>query len=104
MWKTNEVISMGLTDQQKLYGLPNYVLILKDDKIVGLMSCDNFSFLHDSKVFNENGYTLEEVNFDHLYVEGIKIQQQLGLRKERSWLTAQEYMQKLNKHRKNKYL
>lgn len=93
MWKINEVISMGLTDQQKLYGLPNYVLILKNNEIVGLMSYDDFSF---SKIFESNGYILKPVNFDHLYTEGIKIQQQLGLREERTWMTAHEYMQKLN--------
>ena len=48
--------------------------------------------------------TIKALFLDDLYAEGVKIQQQLGLKEKRSWLTAQEYMQKLNKHRKNKYL
>ena len=85
---------MGLTNQQKLYQLPNYVLLLKDHEVVGLISCDDLCF---SEIFESNGYTLKQVNFDYLYTEGIKIQQQLGLREKRTWMTAQEYMQKLNK-------
>ncbi len=94
------MISMGLTDQQKLYDLPSYVLIFKNDNIVGLMSCDDFSF---SKVFEVNGYTLKVVNFDELYDKGIKIQQELGLKEKNkhSWMTVQEYMQKLHSY-KNK--
>lgn len=92
---------MGLSDQQKLHMLPNYVLILKDNKIAGIMSCNDLSFSSDSKVFEKNGYTLQMVNFDVLYSKGIRIREDIGLKKGHRWLTAHEYMEKLNKH-KNK--
>jgi hypothetical protein len=93
---------MGLTDQQKLYMLPNYVLILKDNKIAGIMSCNDFSFSSDSKVFEENGYTLQIVNFDVLYSKGVRIREDIGLKDQHRWMTAQEYMEKFNRYKNDK--
>lgn len=91
---------MGLSDQQKLYMLPNYILILKNNDIAGIMSCNDF-ISSDRKTFEQNGYTLRMVNFDALYTKGVQIREDIGLKKGHRWLTAYEYMEKLNKH-KNK--
>lgn len=91
---------MGLSDQQKLYMLPNYILILKNNDIAGIMSCNDF-ISSDRKKFEQNGYTLKMVNFDALYTKGVQIREDIGLKKGHRWLTAHEYMEKLNEY-KNK--
>lgn len=91
---------MGLSDQQKLYMLPNYILILKNNDIAGIMSCNDF-ISSDRKKFEQNGYTLKMVNFDALYTKGVQIREDIGLKKGRRWLTAHEYMEKLNEYKNN---
>lgn len=92
---------MGLSDQQKLYMLPNYILILKNNDIAGIMSCNDF-ISSDRKKFEQNGYTLKMVNFDALYTKGVQIREDIGLKKGRRWLTAHEYMEKLNEYKNKK--
>ena len=92
---------MGLSDQQKLYMLPNYILILKNNDIAGIMSCNDF-ISSDRKKFEQNGYTLKMVNFDALYTKGVQIREDIGLKKDRRWLTAHEYMEKLNEYKNKK--
>lgn len=92
---------MGLSDQQKLYMLPNYILILKNNDIAGIMSCNDF-ISSDRKKFEQNGYTLKMVNFDALYTKGVQIREDIGLKRGRRWLTAHEYMEKLNEYKNKK--
>ena len=65
---------MGLTDQQKLYVLPEYYLLLTigDNEICGLID-DNTVNIIDIIQLNNCGFYLEKINFDSLYSEGLRI-------------------------------
>lgn len=91
---------MGLTDQQHLYGLPNYFLVFDDNNIiVGLLTQEQMNGNTVTKLESE-GYRTELMNFDALNMKGTRLLQELGVTKNR-WITAEEYMEKLNKF-KNK--
>lgn len=65
---------MGLTDQQKLYSLSNYYLLLMvgDDEIYGIISQDN-ALRVDLNQLYDCGFYLKEANFDELYAQGLNI-------------------------------
>ena len=65
---------MGLTNQQKLYGLPDYYLLLSigDNEIFGLIDENNCAKINTNDLANI-GFYLKKVNFDKLYSEGLNI-------------------------------
>lgn len=65
---------MGLTNQQKLYGLPDYYLLLSigDNEIFGLIDENNCEKININDLVNI-GFYLKKVNFDKLYSEGLNI-------------------------------
>lgn len=65
---------MGLTDQQKLYTLPEYYLLMMigDNEICGLISVENAEKI-DLKELENCGFYLKKINFDTLYAQGLNI-------------------------------
>lgn len=65
---------MGLTEQQKLYNLSDYYLLLMigDDEICGIISQDNASKIDLNKLY-DCGFYLKKANFDELYAQGLNI-------------------------------
>ena len=71
---------MGLSDQQKLYTLPKYYLLLMlgDNEICGIVSQDNAKKINFDDL-RKCGFYLEEINFDELYSQGLNILQDENL-------------------------
>ena len=65
---------MGLTDQQRLYTLSKYYLLLMlgDNEICGLISEDNAKQINVDDLKN-CGFYLKKVNLDELYKQGLDI-------------------------------
>lgn len=65
---------MGLSDQQKLYMLPEYYLLmmLGDNEICGLISRDNAKKIN-LKDLKDCGFYLKHIKFDELYAQGLNI-------------------------------
>ena len=65
---------MGLTDQQKLYGLPDYYLLmmLGDNEVCGLIDCKNAKKINLDDL-KDCGFYLKRVSFDELYTQGLNI-------------------------------
>ena len=65
---------MGLTDQQKLYGLNNYYFLMRDCKVVGLLTEDTVHQV--SELPSE--YRIMSADLDGLNEQGITILRSLG--------------------------
>lgn len=65
---------MGLSDQQKLYMLPEYYLLmmLGDDEICGLISRENTEKINLEDL-KDCGFYLKRIKFDELYAQGLNI-------------------------------
>lgn len=65
---------MGLTDQQKLYALPEYYLLmmLGDDEICGLIDCENAKKIN-AEDLKDCGFYLKRITLDKLYTQGLNI-------------------------------
>lgn len=65
---------MSLTDQQKLYNLSNYYLLLMigDDEVCGIISQDNALQIDLNQLY-DCGLYLKKANFDELYSQGLNI-------------------------------
>lgn len=65
---------MGLTDQQVLYELPEYYLLLMlgDNEVCGLISRDNAKKINLDDL-KDCGFYLKKINFDELYSQGLNI-------------------------------
>lgn len=65
---------MGLTNQQKLYGLPDYYLLLMigDNEVCGIIDEKTMDKI-DNDILFDCGFYLEKVNFDMLYSQALTI-------------------------------
>ena len=65
---------MGLTDQQKLYVLPEYYLLmmLEDDEICGLIDYNNAKKINLEDL-KDCGFYLKRIKLDELYTQGLNI-------------------------------
>ena len=65
---------MGLTDQQQLYGLPEYYLLmmLGDNEVCGLIDYNNAK-KSNSEALEDCGFYLRRINLDELYTQGLNI-------------------------------
>ena len=65
---------MGLTDQQKLYVLPEYYLLmmLGDDEICGLINRENAKKIN-AEDLQDCGFYLKRIKLDELYTQGLNI-------------------------------
>ena len=65
---------MGLTDQQKLYALPEYYLLmmLGDNEVCGLIDYNNAKKIN-SAALEDCGFYLKRINLDELYTQGLNI-------------------------------
>lgn len=75
---------MGLTEQQKLYGLPDYFLMYCYDthEIIGIISEEMFDNLIEEelfKLFNEKHIALTKVNFNNWFDKGYSFLKSEGL-------------------------
>lgn len=65
---------MGLTDQQQLYVLPEYYLLmmLGDNEVCGLIDYNNAKKIN-SEALEDCGFYLKRINLDELYTQGLNI-------------------------------
>ena len=65
---------MGLTEQQKLYILSDYYLLLMigDDEVCGIIGEYTVSKIDLDKLRN-CGFYLKKIDFDDLYIQAIRI-------------------------------
>ena len=75
---------MGLTDQQKLYSLPDYFLIYcyETHEIIGIISEEKFDELLEEDLFklsNEKKIDFTKVNFDKWFDKGSEFLKSEGL-------------------------
>lgn len=65
---------MGLTDQQKLYVLPEYYLLmmLGDNEVCGLIDYNNAKKINLEDL-KDCGFYLKRIKLDELYTQGLNI-------------------------------
>lgn len=65
---------MGLTEQQRLYGLSDYFLLLTigDNDICGLISKENANKINKNELL-KLGFYIKKIDFDELYSQGLTI-------------------------------
>ena len=65
---------MGLTDQQKLYALPEYYLLmmLGDNEVCGLIDYNNAKKINLEDL-KDCGFYLKRIKLDELYTQGLNI-------------------------------
>lgn len=65
---------MGLTDQQKLYALPEYYLLmmLGDNEVCGLIDYNNVKKINLEDL-KDCGFYLKRIKLDELYTQGLNI-------------------------------
>lgn len=65
---------MGLTDQQQLYGLPEYYLLmmLGDNEVCGLIDYNNAKKINLEDL-KDCGFYLKRIKLDELYTQGLNI-------------------------------
>ena len=65
---------MGLTDQQKLYTLPEYYLLmmLEDNEVCGLIDYNNAKKINLEDL-KDCGFYLKRIKLDELYTQGLNI-------------------------------